>query len=201
MKELLPLHFLLQDIPFKIEAMLYLAKIQVDFELDFNRSFNLFNFLVKLQGLLLLNLMLEALFIDLLLFEILDSVYHFVLEGSELNGHTEVVPVLDAALLVGEFVEVAKLVATVLQVLVFDVFKISGDSSDVGSLSELFINLVSRLSGPKLDRDLRDLHVEVEVVHLFHVVLLVVLAIRVVRVEVCLQVLRLCLDRQLLINS
>ena len=66
--------------------------------------------------------MLEALFVNLLFFEILDGGDHFVLEGCELNCHAEVVPVLDAALLIRKLIEVAKLVATViLQVLIFDV--------------------------------------------------------------------------------
>ena len=93
------------------------------------------------------------------------------------------------------------LVATVLQELVFDVLQIPGNPPDLCSLVEFLVHLVGRLSGPKLDWDLGDLHVEVKVVHFVHVVLLVVLTVRIIGVKVRLQVVWLCFYWHFLVDT
>ena len=57
-EELPALHFLLQDVSFEVETVLDLPQVQVDFELNFDWSLDLLNFLVKFEGLLLLDLVL-----------------------------------------------------------------------------------------------------------------------------------------------
>ena len=136
----------------------------------------------------------------MLFLAVLDGCDDFVLERRELDRHSDVIPVLDTALLVGELVEFALPVAAILQELVLDVLEVTHNSPDLGPLIELLVDLIGCLSGPESYGDLGHLHVQVQVVHFVHVVLLVVLAVRIVRVKVFFHVLWLRLYWQLLVD-